>query len=141
MCEMKHRSKLHKLKAKQDRSVIPYPPGYEQQSLTKELVLFSDHLLTCVEEYREIFTILLNQFEIELECGDSKPNRYDLEAIANNEQIIRHNEDLPTGVFVSVEEQFNRIHKSVLRIMKLLDLIELNRISDDESGAYRDEAC
>ena len=138
---MKHRSELHKLKAKQDRSVIPYPPGYEQQSLTKELVLFSDHLLTCVKEYREIFTILLKQFEIELECGDSKRNRYYLEAIANNEQIIWYNEDLPTGVFVSVEEQFNRIHKSVLRIMKLLDLIELNRISDDESGAYRDEAC
>ena len=79
---MKHRSTQRKVKATQERSVITYPPGYKGQPLTKERILFSDQLLTCAEEYRGIFTILLKQFAFDMGCGKSERSREYLKAIA-----------------------------------------------------------
>lgn len=135
---MKHRSAQHKEKAKQVRSVIPYPPGYKGQPLTQEVIFFSDRLVNCAEEYRGIFSILLKQFAVEMGCGDSERSRNYLNAIANGKDTIWFNEYLPAVVFVSIEEQYGDTLKRVLKIMPTLQLAEMMEIVDVESGVNRD---
>lgn len=137
---MKHCSAQHKVKAKHDRSVIPYPPGYEGQPLTQELIYFSDRLLTCSEEYLGIFPILLKQFAVDLGCGDSERSRDYLKAIADGVGVIWYHADLPAIAFLSIEEQCNHTSKRVLRIMPTLQLVEFTGIIDAGSRVYRDDA-
>ena len=137
---MKHRSEQDKVKTKQDRPFIPYPPGYKGQPLTQQLIFFSDRLLNCPEEYRGIFTILLKEFALDLGCGDSEHSRDYLKAIADGVEAIWNHADFPAIAFLNIEEQCNHTSKRVLRIMPTLQLGELTGIVDADSGVGRDDA-
>lgn len=130
---MKHRSTQHKVKANQDSSVITYPPGYKGQPLTEDSVFFSDRLMNCPEDYRGIFKILIQQFAVDLGCGDSERSRNYLKAVADGVEAIWYNDDLPAIVFLSIDEKCRNTSKRVLRIMPTLQLDEL--IVDDDVGS------
>lgn len=130
---MKHRSAQHKVKANQDSSVITYPPGYKGQRLTEDSVYFSDRLMNCPEDYRGIFKILIQQFAVDLGCGDSERSRNYLKAVADGVEAIWYNDDLPAIVFLSMDEKCHNTSKRVLRIMPTLQLDEL--IVDDDVGS------
>lgn len=137
---MKHRSAQRKVKENQDCSVITYPPGYKGQPLTKELILFSDQLLTCPQEYRGIFTILLKQFAFDMGCGDSERSREYLKAIACGGLTLWYTQDLPAVVFVSTDEECGNTRKRVLKIMPKHQFWKLSGIDDSELGVYWGDA-
>ena len=135
---MKCNSTQDKVKAEHEHPVIPYPPGYKGQSLTSDLITFSEKLSSCPEEYRGIFIILLTHFAEDMGCGDSEMSREYLKAIANDGVAIWYDEDLLGVVFVSLMEECNNTRKRILKIMPTNQLAELSGDFEFKSDVHGD---